>query len=377
MTKILIDGRLYGLENAGLGRYLTNLVDNLSSLDRENSYVILLRKKYYDTLAFPENWKKVLADYRHYSFLEQIKIPIIIKKEKPDITHFPHFNVPFFYHGRYIVTIHDMLMHKSKGLSSTTLPFPLYFFKRIGYRTVFDNAVKKSVSIITPSQAVKRELVEKYNLNSDKVKVTYEGFDERILYKSWKLPPKPYFVYAGNAYPHKNLSNLLKAIKLLNTKSNQKVFLAIASARNIFTRRVEKMVETSGIKDKVFMLGFVPDEKLGALYKESVGFVFPSFSEGFGLPGLEAMASGTILLASDIEVFHEVYGNNALYFNPNSKDSIASAMAMALAVTPKERAQRIVDSEEFIKKYSWKKMAEETLEIYNSIQENPGRKFVG
>lgn len=377
MAKILIDGRLYGLENAGLGRYLTNLIDGLSNLDKDNSYVVLLRKKYYNTLAFPENWKKVLADYRHYSFLEQIKIPMIIKKENPDIAHFPHFNVPFFYRGRYVVTIHDMLMHKSKGPLSTTLPFLLYLFKRIGYRTVFDNAVKKSVSIITPSQAIKRELLEEYNLDSGKVKVTHEGFDKRISYKSWKLPPKPYFVYAGNAYPHKNLNNLLKAIKLLNTKSNQKVFLAIASARNIFTQRIEKIVEELGIKDKVFMLGFVPDEKLGSLYKESAGFVFPSFSEGFGLPGLEALASGTILLASDIEVFHEVYKNNALYFDPKSKDSIAGAIKTALALAPKERAQRILHAKEFVKKYSWKKMTQETLEIYNSIQENPGRKFVG
>ena len=84
--KILIDGRLYGLENAGLGRYLMGLIDELSILDRKNEYVILLRKKYYDGLNLPDNWKKILADFRHYSFAEQIKIPGLIKRENPDIT---------------------------------------------------------------------------------------------------------------------------------------------------------------------------------------------------------------------------------------------------------------------------------------------------
>jgi glycosyltransferase involved in cell wall biosynthesis len=364
MAKITIDARLYGLENAGLGRYLINLVGELTKIDSENEYVILLRKKYFDTLNLPENWKKVLADIRHYSLAEQSVIPGIIKKEKPDITHFPHFNVPLAFKGKFVVTIHDMMMHESRGLAATTLPALLYFFKRLGYRLIFDNAVKRSLKILVPSQAVKDELLGEYKIDPDKIKVTYEGFDKRISTHESIDTPKPYFVFAGNAYPHKNLAGLIRAIKILNTKSDHKVFLAIASARNIFTQRIEKLILEIGAKDDVKILGFVPDEKLGNLFKGSVGFVFPSFSEGFGLPGLEALASGTLLLASNIKVFKEIYKDNALYFDPKNPESIAIAMNMALSVGAEERKNKISKSIQFIHKYSWTKMAEETLDMY-------------
>lgn len=172
--KILIDGRLYGLENAGLGRYVMNLVTELSKLDSSNEYVLLLRKKYFDSLTLPSNWKKVLGDYRHYSFSEQFKILGIIRKEKPDITHFPHFNVPVLFRGKYIVTIHDLLMHNQVGREATTLPMFFYAVKRLGYRFVFDTAVKKSIAIIVPSKAVKNEVVNFYKISADKIHVTYE-----------------------------------------------------------------------------------------------------------------------------------------------------------------------------------------------------------
>lgn len=370
--RILIDARLYGLENAGLGRYLINLINELSKIDSKNDYVVLLRKKYFDTLILPENWKKILVDIRHYSFAEQIKIPLIIKKEKPDITHFPHFNVPVLFKGKYVVTIHDMLMHKSVGLAATTLPIPLYLIKRMAYRLVFDNAIRHSIKIITPSKTVKDEILAEYHVSSDKIAVTYEGFDKKILGKSDMSIQKPYFVYVGNAYPHKNLANLIKAMKLLNTESDHSIFLLIASSRNIFTQRIQSLIQKMGVGEFVKILGFVPDNNLGPLYKNSIGFVFPSFSEGFGLPGLEALASGTLLLASNIKVFKEIYESNALYFDQNDPSSIAKTMLMALSISANDRKNKIENSLGFIKRYSWDKMAEETLEIYakssNSIR---------
>jgi hypothetical protein len=173
--RILIDGRLYGLENAGLGRYLMNLVAELSKLDYKNNYILLLREKYFESLELPSNWKKVLADFRHYSFAEQVKIPAIIKRENPDITHFPHFNVPLLYRGKNIVTIHDMLMHEFNGLSATTLPAPFYYFKQLVYKFVFAVAVGRAMKIIVPSKSVKNDLLSHYKLDSSKIEVIYEG----------------------------------------------------------------------------------------------------------------------------------------------------------------------------------------------------------
>jgi len=172
--KILIDARLYGLENAGLGRYSMNLVTELSKLNSKNEYVILLRKKYFDELNLPKNWKKVLADFRHYSPAEQIFLPSIIKKENPDITHFLHFNVPLLFTGKFTVTIHDMLMHKFAGLSATTLPAPVYYLKQLIYRMIFRKAILGSEKIIVPSHAVENEILDYYKIDRRKLKVIYE-----------------------------------------------------------------------------------------------------------------------------------------------------------------------------------------------------------
>ncbi|OGM31246.1 hypothetical protein A2630_04455 [Candidatus Woesebacteria bacterium RIFCSPHIGHO2_01_FULL_44_10] len=173
--KILIDARLYGLENAGLGRYVMNLVRQLQKLDSENKYTVLLRKKYFNSLKFSKNWQKILADYSHYSLAEQTNLPRIIANQSPDLVHFPHFNVPLAFRGKYVVTIHDILMHKQKGKEATTLSLPKYLIKRAGYKMVFTKAVRGATKIIVPSHFVKKEIVDSYRLDPNKVTVIYEG----------------------------------------------------------------------------------------------------------------------------------------------------------------------------------------------------------
>ncbi|WKZ25953.1 MAG: glycosyltransferase [bacterium] len=172
---ILIDARLYGPKDTGIGRYTQKLVDNLSKIDSSNVYYILLRKDDYESLKFPNNWTKILADFKHYSFAEQFKLPLLLTKLKPDLVHFPHFNVPLFYFGKYVVTIHDLIMHKFAGGEATTRKFPIYQIWRLGYYIAFAKAIYGSTKIIVPSQAVKNEVVNYYKIQSNKVEVTYEG----------------------------------------------------------------------------------------------------------------------------------------------------------------------------------------------------------
>lgn len=173
--KIVIDARFYGLENAGLGRYVINLISEISKINKSDQFLILLRKKYFDSLNFPKNFHKILFDANHYSFDEQLNLPKLLNNLKPDLVHFPHFNVPVFYTGKYITTIHDMLMHKQKGLSATTLnPFS-YLIKRLAYKFAFFVAVKKSEKIIVPSKSVKFDLIKYYKLDENKLEVIYEG----------------------------------------------------------------------------------------------------------------------------------------------------------------------------------------------------------
>ncbi|MEK6861113.1 MAG: glycosyltransferase, partial [Nanoarchaeota archaeon] len=154
-----------------------NLIKHLAILDHKNEYLIILRKKYFNQLNFPSNFHQILFDFRHYSFREQIYLPRLLHKYKADLIHFPHFNVPIFFRGKFIVTIHDMLMHQYRGLESSTLTPPLYLAKRVAYNVVFNHAVKNSSKIIVPSNYIKQELLRSYKIPQDKVKVSYEGIN--------------------------------------------------------------------------------------------------------------------------------------------------------------------------------------------------------
>ncbi len=371
--KIAIDGRLYGLENAGLGRYAINLIDHLAKLDSENEYYLLLRNSYYKKLSLPRNWKQISADYPHYGISEQLRLPKILKDLNPDLVHFLHFNVPLRYQDKFVVTIHDLLMHRQKGLNSTTLPLPLYHLKRLGYKKVFANAVQKSEKIIVPSHVVEKEIFTEYQQQQAKIKVIYEGVstsaakveDSKKLFAQLGID-SPYFIYVGNAYPHKNLPRLIEAIVELNRNIDIKVQLLIVTARNVFAERLSHEVNSEN-GDLVRISSFLPDNILWFLYKNALGFVFPSLSEGFGLPGLEAMKAGTLAIVSDIPIFKEIYAKNALYFNPYDFGSIEKAMREVLYLDLAKRRELILNAKEFVIKYSWENNARETLNVYNSV----------
>jgi glycosyltransferase involved in cell wall biosynthesis len=366
-----------------VGRYTINLIDELAKLDKKNFYSVLLKRKYFNQLKFPEKWKKVLADFRHYTFTEQLQLPRLVSEQKPDIVHFLHFNIPVFYSGKFIVTVHDLTMHR-QGTSATTLPLPIYYFKRLPYKYAFWKAVKSSVKIIVPSKTVKDEVVNYYAIDERKVKVVYEGLGDKFkeeeftgnvskVLKKYKLEVQKYFVYVGNVYPHKNLGRAIEAVVEINRNSDRRILFAIASSRNIFTERLERMIKNLQAGKYVRLLGFVSDEDLGILLKNSTALVYPSLSEGFGLQGLESIAAGTLVLASDISVFKEVYKDNVLYFNPFDFTSIEKTMREALEMSPRQREKFIKKGQKFIQRYSWSKMAKQTLKVYKEARTSSPR----
>lgn len=185
----------------------------------------------------------------------------------------------------------------------------------------------------------------------------------------------PYFIYTGNSYPHKNLGRAIRAVVELNKdlenekglKPFKKVLFLIASSRGVFTERLKKEIKDLKGEGCVELLGFVEDDDLKVIYKASAGFLFPSISEGFGLPGLEAIKAGTIALVSEIPVFKEVYKDNAFYFDPFDINSIVETMKKILKIEKKERENWIRKTQKFVKRYSWKKMATETLKLYTNL----------
>lgn len=372
--KIVIDARMYGTENGGIGRYIMKLVQELQAIDKKNEYVLLLRKKHFDSLNTPERWSKELVDIRHYSFSEQISLAHKLKSLNPDLVHFPHFNVPINYKGDYIVTIHDLLMHKRTGMGATTLPYWLYLVKRAGYKTVFNKAISRAKKIIVPTNFVKNEIAKAYPDTLDRLSVVYEGVDEGVFkqkvssgYLRRNKIEKPYFLYVGSVYPHKNVERAIEAVVALNSQSDKKIKLVIVTPRNVFQERLNQFTNNQNARDVVHFTGYVEDHDLSVLYSNAAAFVYPSKEEGFGLPGLEAMANECLVVASDIPVFKEVYKDNALYFNPLDFSSIEKAMKEALLLSEVDREKIVKKAKKFAEGYSWRNNAKETLNIYNSL----------
>lgn len=371
--RILIDARFYGLEHAGLGRYTINMVRELSKTDRVNKYVVLLRKKHFDQLNLPNNWVKVEFDIPHYTVREQLLLPRVINMYNPDIFHAFHVNVPILYTGKFVVTIHD-LIQTNYQLQATTLPKFLYFIKSLAIKIAAYAAVKRSSAIIVPSKAVREDIREKYNTNSDIISVIYEGADNLVKTQKHARAKKKlnisgdYLFYVGNAYPHKNVEILIDAVKTLITQGNKKIKLVVSGSRDVFKERLEKYANANGINKRVIFTGYVDDGELALLYRKALAFVYPSKMEGFGLQGLEAMRNKTILIASDIKVFKELYGKHAIYFDPDSKESLMSAIEKVRKMPKQEKDKIVEKARKYSYNFRWNIAARETLSIYNSLQ---------
>ena len=374
--KILIDARMYGLENTGIGRYLIELTERLKTDGSDNQYIILLRKKYFNTLNFPKNWTKVQVDIPHYTLREQLFLPFIIKKLKPDLVHFPHLNVPYLYSGKYIITVHDLTMQK-QGFGASKLPYLFYLLKRIPFLLISKHAVNNAVKIIVPSKATAIDLANYYNISIQSITITCEGYafnnmNQSMLYgemstlTKYGLINKNYFFYIGNIYPHKNLGIVIKAVKDLNENKKMDAKFVIAGVKNGFKKRLVNYINDINAKSYINLIGFVKEEELPILYKNSLGFVYPSLSEGFGLQGLEAIASGTTLACSNIPVFKEIYEFHAFYFDPMDLTSVSSTLYSIYNMKSEDKHKYIRNAQNYIKRYSWKKMADETLEIYKN-----------
>ncbi len=370
--RIGIDARFIGPEGTGLGKYTEKLIENLQKIDEHNSYYIFLRQNNWQQLKLSNNnFQKILADVSWYSLEEQLKMAGIFNSQNLDLLHVPHFNVPILYRKKFIVTIHDLIHHNFPQESATTKNPLIYKLKRGAYKFTIGNAIKKSVKIITPSNHVKEELIDTFKIKKSKIAVIYEAAEEEYqkkpadkknLLKKYEIN-SPYLVYVGNAYPHKNLQALFEAIKIINIKT--KLNLVIVTARNVFSQRLEEQIEKNRLKKSIQVTPYIQSSELNSIIRNSQAYIFPSLSEGFGIPGLNAMASGIPVLASAIPTLQEIYQNAALYFDPKNPADIADKV-INLVRSPKLKDELIKKGYIQVKKYSWQKMAQETLKVYQT-----------
>lgn len=376
--KIAIDARLYGPFAKGLGRYTQEIVDNIIKIDRHNDYIIFLGNNNYDEFVLDKkfsNVKKILVDIKLYSFKEQLFLPWHILRERVDLIHFPHFNVPIFCPTKFIVTIHDLILTKFKTLRATTLSPFFYNIKDFFYRLVIKIALKKSKKIITVSNFTKNDIIEQFKIKEDKIKVIYEGvanlnkgsdslfvakLDQDEVLKDYQIS-SPFLLYVGNAYPHKNLEFLINNFIEFN-KKNKEFKLVMVGKEDYFYKKLKNKFKNSNI---VFT-GYASDENLEILYKKASVYIFPSLYEGFGLPPLEALYNSCPVLSSGVSSMPEILRDCALYFNP--KDSSDFLNKLTIIIRDKNlRDTMIFKSKELVKEYNWWECSFSTYKEYLKV----------
>jgi glycosyltransferase involved in cell wall biosynthesis len=361
MSQIVIDARESGTTS---GRYVDKLIEYLHKLNIGSEVLVLTKSHRLDFLkGVAPKFNIIESPYKEFTFSEQIRLNRQIKKIKPDLVHFAMVQQPIMYRGKVVTTMHDLITTRFKNPSRNPIVFN---FKQIVYKWVNRVVARKSAVIITPSEFSKEDVAKFAKVNSRKIVVTYEAAD-KIIDQPEPIPElvnSKFIMYAGRPQPHKNLYRLITAFSALK-KDRPDLKLVLVGKSDILFERLKTWVTTEKIKDVVFT-DFVSEGSLRWLYENCQAYVFPSLSEGFGLPGLEAMAHGAPVISSNATCLPEIYGNAAAYFDPLNIEDISLRINEVLK-SPSLRDELVKKGFSQVKKYSWERMAEQTLEVYKSV----------
>jgi len=353
---ICIDARM--IQSSGIGTYLQGLLGVLAKTPMPSWTLSLLGNP---GLLPSGPWTIEKASAPIYSIQEQYQIPLAVHRQTAALLHSPHYNMPWMEASRTIVTVHD-LIH---------LKFPEFWpsrTARLYARFFFQHVVPKARAILTVSENTKRDLMNMLSIPESRITVTppgvdYDRFNLRVLdegdeFKHLGLPID-YLLYIGNLKEFKNVPRLVEAYRQVRSRRPDSPPLVLVGRNFIpgFERQIQK---TDGIR----WIGEVRRELLPCLYQHALFFVFPSLYEGFGLPPLEAMASGTPVLCSDRASLPEVVGDAALTINPESTEALAAAIERLIQDSALRRelsAKGTVRAKQF----TWDRMARQTLEVYS------------
>jgi glycosyltransferase involved in cell wall biosynthesis len=367
-VRIAIDARK--LRDYGIGTYIRNLLRHLSRIDRDTEYVLLCRPEDGDLAAtLGSNFRSVQERASPYSVQEQFRIPLALRRERASLFHEPHYVLPPLTPCRSVVTIHDCIH----------LRFPQYLPSRAAHayaRGALWAATHKSDRILTVSEASKRDILDYFHVPEQKIDVIYNAIDERF-----NEPPAPddiervkvryqlndpFVLYAGNIKPHKNLERLIEAFHMFRRPMFEHVKLLIIGDEISKYATLRRAVHRLKLHKHVRFFGFVPDQTLAALYRLAAVFVFPSLYEGFGLPPLEAMASGAPVITSNVSSLPEVVGDAAVLIDPYDPEAIADAMRRVLsdeALRQQLKERGLVRARHF----SWDRSVRRVHEIYQEV----------
>ncbi|GBE16633.1 N-acetylgalactosamine-N, N'-diacetylbacillosaminyl-diphospho-undecaprenol4-alpha-N-acetylgalactosaminyltransferase [bacterium BMS3Abin15] len=367
----------------GIGHYTYQLIRHILYLDKENEYVLFFdfRVREKDIKKFSKPNVKIkfypFSDYKKYlpGIYSELLGTATLQKEKLDLLHStsPFSRIPAGYRGKTMVTFHNLAIFKVPGC------FPK--IKSARDRASFKLMAKKADKIIAVSNSIKEDMKEIFETPEDKVEVIYSGLDKRFFEEpeasSRKVIDKydirrKYILFLGTLEPAKNITRLLEAFALFKKESKEKnkkfeYQLVLAGKRGWLSQQYQQIIKDLGLTKDVVFTGYIIGDELVPLFKNAEFFVLPSLYEGFGTTTLEAFATKTPAIISEVASMPEVADEAAMFVNPIDTNGIANAM-IKMASDDQLKEQYRQKGSEQAKKFDWDKCARETLEIYKSFK---------
>jgi len=306
------------------------------------------------TLRKIPGWRTPIHIWRNHQFKSYIR------KIRPSLYHETNYTPFDFKEGPTLITLYDLsfVRHPEWHPKDRIKYFERYCLKKLS----------KIDTIITISEFSKKEIMNLLGINPAKIYVTPLGADRSFSPGKTQMEglPKEYVLFLGNLEPRKNLITLLAAYQSIPRTLRERYPLVIAGASGLDTQELIKVLHQFQKDEKPILPGYIPQRLLPDLYRGASLFVYPSFYEGFGLPVIEAMASGVPVLTSNTTSLPEVVGDAGLLVNPYDADELREAM-IELLENPKLKKELSGKGLERVKLFSWEKCARETLRVYEEV----------
>jgi glycosyltransferase involved in cell wall biosynthesis len=280
-----------------------------------------------------------------------VRLPRLLRRVRPALAHFQH-SLPLACPCPAVVTVHDLSFERD--------PTAMGFRDRLIFRTVVRRSARRAARVLAVSERTKRDLIELYGIPDEKIIVTPNGVDPAFSPNGPSPDDAAYALFVGALQLRKDPEAAVEALALLGDRDLRLVLVGPDKGGRA---DAERAAERRGLRGRVELRGHVPREELAALYRGAECLVFPSRYEGFGLPVLEAMASGTPVVATTAGALPEVAGDAAILVDPGNPVALAGGIERALA----DRERLIAAGFERAKRYDWGETARRTLEVYREL----------
>lgn len=357
--KIAIDVQTTLGQPTGFGFYVSNLVNYLQKQNTPHTFELIEPQSSQD-FSTPQ---RLIWD--------QFRFPAIAKNKKVDLIHQPCFSAPFSFSGPVVITIHDII--------SLLFPENIPFASRMFYSKWMPFSYSKATKIITISESTKNDIVRVLRIPEEKITVIPLAVDDKFrkpaknnevkeVAKKYNIK-NDYILHIGTLEPRKNLGFLIDVFsEVIQSTTSRDLSLVITGKKGWYYEDLFDKVRKLNLEGKVIFTGYIDEADKPALYKGAKIFAFPSIYEGFGLPPLEAMASGIPVISSNTSSMGEVVGEAGILLSPKDQKEWVKAIRK-VNETPQLRLEMVGKNKEQVRKFSWEKTAQKTIEVYEEAFE--------